>query len=94
MKVHTLKVHPHWYDEISTGRKTFEIRDGSDRCFQAGDTLQLQKWDPQRREFAQGSPPLYVRVVGVFNQPGLSPGYVAMSIRRESDSGPLDPAQR
>lgn len=89
-KTHSLKIWPQWYDEIESSRKTFEIRNGADRCFQAGDTLMLQKWDPERREFVQGSAPLYVRVMGVFHQPGLAPGYVAMSIRKEADlSGTL-----
>jgi|GEM_PF-2242703 len=79
-KVHTLKIWKHWYSEVQSGRMTFQVRDTTDRVFQAGDILELQAWDTIRGEFAQGYAPLYVNVVGVYNLPGLQPGYVGLSI--------------
>jgi hypothetical protein len=80
-QVHTMKIWKHWYNEVQSGRMTFQIRDTTDRVFQAGDTLQLQAWDQLRGEFVPGYPPLYVDVLGVFNLPGLQPGYVGLAIR-------------
>ncbi len=75
-----LKLWKHWHDEVQSGRMTFQIRDDTDRCFQAGDILQFQAWDTQRGEFAQGYAPLFARVVAVYRLPGLQPGYVGLSI--------------
>lgn len=81
-KVHTLKIWKHWYDEVQAGRMTFQVRDDTDRCFQAGDGLMLMAWDTMRGEFAQGYAPLYMTVTGVYRIPGLQPGYVGLSIVR------------
>lgn len=81
MKVHTLKIWPHFLAEIIQGRKTFDIRSTKDRVFQAGDQIQLQAFDPVRGEFIAGQAPCYVNIVAVYSAlPGLEPGYVALSI--------------
>jgi hypothetical protein len=81
MKLHTLKIWPHWLDEIQTGRKTFDIRSTLDRVFQAGDQLMLNAWDPVRRESVP-RPPVFVEVTAVYPfLPGVVPDYVALSIR-------------
>lgn len=41
---HELKVLPEYFNAISTGEKTFELRK-DDRGFQVGDKLVLREWD-------------------------------------------------
>jgi len=90
-RVHTLKIWPHFLDEIVSGRKRFDVRDARDardRCFQAGDILQLRAFDPARGEYHVG-PPMHVRISAVYaNIPGLQPGYVGLSIE-PTDGRPL-----
>lgn len=81
MNHHKLKIWKHWYSEVQSGRMTFQVRDDADRCFQAGDMLELSAWDTARGEFASGMPPLYASVVAVYRLPGLQPGYVGLSIK-------------
>jgi hypothetical protein len=82
VKVHTLKIWQHWYDEVQAGRMTMQIRDTTDRVFQAGDQLELQAWDQTRGIYTPGRPPLFVNVIAVYNLPGLQIGYVAISITK------------
>lgn len=83
---HRLKCHTHWFEEISSGRKRFDIRSTADRIFQAGDTLELFSWNPR---FIDQRPPiheapgsgLFVNVIAVYNDlPGLQPGHCVMTI--------------
>jgi len=48
MATHELKILPCYYDAVSSGDKTFEIRDNSDRGFQKGDLIILKEFDPDR----------------------------------------------
>ena len=43
MLVHELKTRPEPFEEIETGRKTFELRE-NDRGFEVGDLLVLREW--------------------------------------------------
>ena len=71
---HYLKTWPEFYDEVESGKKTFELRQ-NDRDFQEGDTLVLQCFDPQTKTY-DGRELLkeatYVLLGGVF---GLQEGF-------------------
>lgn len=84
---HRLKCWPHWFEEIRSGRKTFDVRSTSDRCFQAGDTLELFEWDPERplsgvdMRHRDNNSGLFVNVIAVYHDlPGVQPGYCVMTI--------------
>jgi len=48
--VHKLKLHPEYFKEVCTGKKSFEIRK-NDRDFKIGDTLLLQEFKPGTQEY-------------------------------------------
>ena len=78
---HYLKCWPQYLSEIQSGRKTFEVRNASDRIFQAGDQLTLQAWCPEKCQYL-GYDPYTVDVLAVYhNLPGIQPDHVVMSIR-------------
>jgi len=79
MKIHCLKCWPKYYDEVATGRKTFECRAAIDREFQAGDRLLLQAFDPEQQVYTGASH--MVDVLAVYhNLPGVLSNHVVMSI--------------
>jgi hypothetical protein len=81
MKEHYLKCWPMYFDEIQSGRKTFELRATKDRIFQAGDRLRLQAFNPESGQYLGGVDHV-VDVLAVYHDvPGLQPGHCLMSIR-------------
>lgn len=47
--LHILKIWPQYYTRVISGEKTFEVRK-NDRGFQAGDTVLLQEYDPEKAD--------------------------------------------
>ncbi|WP_204333931.1 DUF3850 domain-containing protein [Rhizobium ruizarguesonis] len=45
MSHHQLKILPSHMNAVVEGAKRFEVRDNSDRGFQAGDTFELLEWE-------------------------------------------------
>jgi hypothetical protein len=43
--LHHLKTWPTFFDAVARGDKTFELRK-NDRCFEVGDEVILEEWDP------------------------------------------------
>jgi hypothetical protein len=87
MKEHELKTDPQVFDDVVSGRKTFEIRK-DDRGYEVGDSLKLRKTRYTGSEMAEGLPleyidlPLYVYVTYILRGPiyGLADGWVIMAI--------------
>ncbi len=83
MKTHSLKTWPQYFEAIARGIKTAEFRK-DDRLFQAGDTLDLQEYDPDE------SPPRYtgrsirMTVSHILRGPaaGIPEGYAMLSLQR------------
>lgn len=86
---HTLKTLPPFFDAIARGDKTFEVRK-DDRAFQAGDTLVLNHYDPEKEDHPFAAPRInkpdsivlrctYVLRGGQF---GIEPGYVVLGIAK------------
>jgi len=50
MTVHDLKIYPEYWEDIATGKKTFEVRK-NDRDYQVGDLLLLRKFDPAKNNY-------------------------------------------
>lgn len=46
MATHDLKTIQPYFDDLASGRKTFEVR-RNDRAFQAGDTVILREYNPR-----------------------------------------------
>lgn len=49
-KVHKLKIWPWHYDNVASGKKTFELRE-NDRDYREGDILQLESYDPAKKAY-------------------------------------------
>ena len=56
--IHYLKTDPELFEEVRTGRKTFEIRREDDRKFNSGDELILQETKYTSWEMSGGVCPL------------------------------------
>lgn len=57
---HRLKIWPNYYNAVTSGLKTFEVRI-DDRDYKVGDILELEEWDPSTKEFT-GRPILVRRI--------------------------------
>lgn len=83
---HHLKTWPTFFFAVERGDKNFEVRK-NDRCFQAGDTLVLQYFDPERPLEAPhpfGSVPAPIERIITYVLPGgefgLEPGYCVLGL--------------
>ena len=84
---HYLKTWPEYFAAIEAGRKTFEVRRG-DRDFAVGDVLVLEEYDPATQKYSGRIAVVCVTYVfrGDSDPFGaVSPGFVVMGIRLESE---------
>ncbi len=78
--IHELKTWPKYYLAIIDGNKNFEVRK-ADRDFKVGDTLLLQEYDPEKKEYTGEE--VYARVTYILQGGnfGIEEGYVVMGIQ-------------
>lgn len=74
MKVHDLKIDCCFFSDVTSGRKTFEIR-SDDRGFEEGDFLNLKEWTGSKYTGLSHQ----VKVVYITNY-AQQRGYVVMGI--------------
>lgn len=80
MSTHELKIWPRFYEEIKTGRKTYELR-RDDRDFQCDDVLVLNEYDPDTKIFSGRQ--ISRRVTSIMRTfAGLEHGYCIMSLEK------------
>ena len=80
---HYLKCWPMYFEEILTGRKTFDVRATADRIFQAGDAVTFCEFSPQTKNYLGREHT--VEVIGVYHDlPGVAPGHCVLSICQRS----------
>lgn len=80
MTVHTLKTWTTYFQQMRSGKKTFEIRK-NDRGFQLGDLLICWDYDPELEQYSGDK--LYYRVTYLTDASdfgALSEGFVCMSL--------------
>lgn len=77
--IHELKTWPQFYEDVASGKKTFEVRN-NDRQFKVGDVLRLIEYNPDSSVYGVSSDYLvtYILPGGEF---GISDEYVCMSIQ-------------
>ena len=78
--IHDLKTWPEYYEQVSVGAKTFEIRK-NDRDFKVGDILRLYEFDPVEQVCSGKVTPVIVSYILVA-QPFVPEGYVCMAIHK------------
>jgi Domain of unknown function (DUF3850) len=78
MTEHELKIWPRFYEEVESGRKTYELRK-DDRDFQCDDTLVLKEYDPDTKKYSGRQ--VVRRVTSIMRTfAGLEHGFCLMSI--------------
>jgi ParB family chromosome partitioning protein len=75
-----LKTWPEYYEPISTGAKTFEIRK-HDRDFKVGDILKLEEFEPTVQAYT-GRAMYFIISYILAVQPFVPEGYVCMAIHK------------
>ena len=90
MSVHKLKTCPIAWDAVASGEKRFEVR-VNDRFFQRGDTVILERFDPDTQRYLNASGPasnfadiarLTFRIGWMLQggQFGIEPGFCVFSL--------------
>lgn len=81
-KVHDLKIRPEYYNPVSAGTKTFEVRK-NDRGFLTGDYLILREYAQQGTSGNYTGREVKVAVTYILRESCyVRPGYVVMGIRK------------
>lgn len=77
--IHELKQLPCYFDDVISGKKTFEVRK-ADRHYQVGDLLALNEYDSGKKEYTGNSCLVYVDYILNDNE-YCKEGYVVMGIK-------------
>lgn len=77
--IHELKCMPEFFEPVTDGRKTFEIR-RLDRTYESGDVLLLREWHPALEDYTERVAFVAVTYVLKGGQFGISDAFCVMSI--------------
>lgn len=77
--IHELKILPEYFNDVLSGKKTFEIRK-NDRPFKEGDLLALNEYDSENKAYTGASCLVYIDYI-LDNADYCKSGYVVMSIK-------------
>ncbi|GMR66504.1 DUF3850 domain-containing protein [Bacillus basilensis] len=75
--LHNLKINPVFFEPVLKRIKTFEIRK-NDRDFHVGDTINLNEWDNERKEYTGRSIAIEILYITDYEQ---KEGYVVFSFK-------------
>lgn len=78
-RLHDLKVWPHYFAALASGRKTFEVRKG-DRGFREGDTLLLREWRPDTETYTGARIEASISYILYGGQFGVADGYMVLGL--------------
>lgn len=77
--IHALKIHPEHFEEVLTGKKTFEVRE-NDRNYKTGDLLALNEYDPGTETYTGRCALVYADYVCTSTK-YVREGFAVMSIK-------------
>jgi ASC-1-like (ASCH) protein len=80
LQVHELKIRPEYFDSVSRGKKSFEIRRG-DRQYKLGDILVLREYVEQSQRYTGREVRVAVTYI-LIESCYVRSGYVVMGIRK------------
>ncbi|PFJ21942.1 RNA-binding protein [Bacillus anthracis] len=75
--LHNLKINTVFFEPVLKRIKTFEIRK-NDRDFHVGDTINLNEWDNERKEYTGRSVAIEILYITDYEQ---KEGYVVFSFK-------------
>jgi hypothetical protein len=87
MNIHLLKSWPKFFEPISTGIRTHELR-RNDRNYQVGDHLELHEFDPTTGAYTGRVSRVLITSMTSVDEPcavsaeALHPGFCILSVRR------------
>ena len=78
MTAHNLKIYPEYYEAVTSGAKTFELR-FNDRNYHVGDTLRLREYVPHTQTYTSRETTVTVTYI-LESVTGLQDGYCILGI--------------
>jgi ASC-1-like (ASCH) protein len=78
MQTHYLKTWPEYFEEVWSGKKTFEVRK-DDRGFRVGDRLVLFEWNPEAESSTGRTVDVTITYILRGGQFGIENGHCVMA---------------
>lgn len=80
MTVHELKCWPSLFDDLRSGRKSFDIRKNN-RGFQTGDRIAFRKFCPEKKQYTNPAESLTADIGYILSGFGLKSDYVCLGLK-------------
>lgn len=75
---HNLKIFPNYFEDVISGRKTFEVRYAGDRDFFEGDKILLKEFDGNNQDYTGRQLLIEITYISKYMQ---KPDYVVFSFK-------------